>query len=86
VYHCALKIPKIFFKYFLQGRPTTFYTAFVKPPEGQGLYVNTGSQVARGSWRWGCEEWLGLKGPKLGWRMRCKQGTKNPELLHPGLP
>jgi hypothetical protein len=46
-------------------------------------------RFARGSWRWGCaEEWLGLKGPaqvRLAYA-RCKQGTKKPELLHPGLP
>jgi hypothetical protein len=39
VYHCALKIQK-FFKYFLQGRPYPFYTAFGEASgKGGAFYV-----------------------------------------------
>jgi hypothetical protein len=87
VYHCALKIQKIFLNIFYREDPT-FYTAFGEASKEGGLLCEARVLgFARGSWRWGCaEEWLGLKDlPKLGWRMLAvSRAQKNPELLHPG--
>jgi hypothetical protein len=87
VYHCALKIPKIFLNIFLQGKTLPLYTAFYEAWKGRGAFMQARFSVARGSWRWGCaEEWLGLGEPVRLAYARCKQAQKTLSFYTQGYP